>query len=111
MPPFAREAQQQDGPLLPQEQRAAGPHSDLYVAALITPLGIRPILDAGDLQAVFMAQEQAKKLNDPAMIFGLSVGTILGDGDDRHLWLFGNGIASPDGLSLFDLRDVTVKAP
>ena len=81
-------------------------HEGDYLAAVITPLGVRPIRDGEDLQAAHAMRERADRTGEPAMLFGLAtVGPEATKGGAAP-WLSENGIASPDGLSLFNLRKV-----
>ena len=97
-------ASHEDDLLQPIERPATGPHDGVYAAALITPFGIRPILDSGDVTAL----KAARKSVAPAMLFGLSVDALRVGQTVSEPWISGQGIAAPDGLSLFDLSRVEV---
>ena len=88
------------------ERPSREPHEGDYLAAVITPLGVRPIRDEDDLQAAHAMREHAGDSGEPAMIFGLAKAGPEGSKSERALWLSENGIASPDGLGLFNLRNV-----
>lgn len=93
--------------LEPIEKPSHDVHEDLYAAALITPLGIRPILDSADLEATKLRQAQTQDGADTAMIYGLSINAMRGE-KQRALWLSADGIVSPDGTSLFNLKGVNI---
>ena len=93
--------------LEPIEKPASDAHEDVYAAALITPLGVRPILDSADLDAAKRIQARARDGDHTAMIYGLSIRAMEGE-NKRALWLSANGIVSPDGAGLFNLKDVNV---
>ena len=94
------------GPQRPIEEPSREVHEECYVASLITPLGIRPILTKTDLKEVRSTQKIARKENRAAMIYGLS-GSMLKNGkSSQKVWISDNGIASSDGAGLFDLRDI-----
>lgn len=93
--------------LEPVEKPSHDVHEDLYAAALITPLGIRPILDSADLEATKLIQAQTRDGVDTAMIYGLSINAMRGE-NQRALWLSADGIVSPDGTSLFNLKGVNL---
>ena len=80
------------------------PHEGDYLAAIVTPLGIRPIRDAGDLETAQGIADNAYRTGEPAMIFG-----VARRKPQTTAWLSTNGIAAPDGLSLFNLKDVEIK--
>ena len=85
------------------------PHEGDYLAAVITPLGVRPIRDGDDLQAAHAVRERADRTGEPAMFFGLAKAGPHATKTGQALWLSENGIASPDGLSLFNLRNVQLE--
>ena len=89
---------------------AREPHSDVYVAALVTPLGIRPILNREDFEAVRNVQRQVRDENGLAMIYGLSKHALAAKDYRCELWLSAGGIASPDGAGLFDLKLVQMES-
>ena len=93
--------------LQPIEKPSFDAHEDVYAAALITPLGIRPILNSADLEATKLIQAQARDGAHTAMIYGLSISAMEGE-NKRALWLSADGIVSPDGAGLFNLKDVNV---
>ena len=95
----------EDELLQPIERPATKPHEGVYAAALITPFGIRPILNGADV-AVLKA---ARKSVSPAMLFGLSVDALRANQELSTPWVSGQGIVAPDGLSLFDLSRVEVE--
>ncbi len=84
-------------------------HEGNYLAAVVTPLGVRAIRDEDDLQAVHAMRERAVGSDEPAMIFGLAKGKPDATKAGQEPWLSENGIASPDGLSLFNLRNVDIE--
>ena len=47
-------------------------HEGDYLAAVITPLGVRPIRAGEDLQAAHAMRERADRTGEPAMLFGLA---------------------------------------
>ncbi len=94
----------EDELLRPVERPANEPHEGTYAAAMITPFGIRPIVTAEDVAAL----KSARTAGEPAMLFGLSVASLRADQEIRSTWVSGQGIAAPDGLSLFDLHRVEV---
>ena len=96
----------QDELIMPPENAGHGPHSDVYYAVLMTPLGARPLLNRQDLDFALRAKTRAIRFDEPAMIFGLATSAASKTRVDRSLWLGEGGIASPDGLSLFDLRQI-----
>ena len=81
----------------------------MYLAAVITPLGIRTIHDAADLRFAQVIRERAGKTGEPAMIFGLAKGEPKPAESRDAPWLSGNGIAAPDGSSLFNLGSVELE--
>ena len=93
--------------LQPIEKPSLDAHEDVYVAALITPLGVRPILNSADLEAMKLIQAQARDGGHTAMLFGLSISALEGE-KKRPLWLSADGIVSPDGTGLFNLKEVNV---
>ena len=84
------------------------PHEGDYLAAVITPLGVRPIRDEDDLQAAHAMRERADDTGEPAMIFGLANAEPQASKTGEVPWLSENGIASPDGLGLFNLRNAEI---
>ena len=84
-------------------------HESDYLAAVITPLGIRPIRNTADLETAYGIRESADNTDEPAMIFGLTKGRPQLAESRQMPWLSDNGIASPDGLSLFNLKSVKIK--
>ena len=85
------------------------PHEGEYLAAIITPLGVRPIRDADDLQAAHAVRERADRTGEPAMIFGLAKAGPQATKTGQTPWLSETGVASPDGLSLFNLMNVEIE--
>lgn len=102
--PYMPGAGEEDEALRPIDRAATGPHEGIYATALITPFGIRPIVDAADVAAL-KAQQGSET---PAMLFGLSTEALRADQSFREPWLSGEGIAAPDGLSLFDLSRIKI---
>lgn len=94
----------EDELLRPIERPAEEPHVGTYAAAMITAFGIRPIVTSED----FSAMKAVRTSGEPAMLFGLSVNALRADEAIRSTWVSGQGIATPDGLSLFDLHRVEV---
>ena len=78
-------------------------HEDVYVAALITPLGVRPIRDNADLETLLSVQQDG---NEPAMVYGISTSALTIADYKQAPWLSGGGLASPDGAGLFDLKQI-----
>lgn len=83
-------------------------HEDIYIAAIITPLGVRPILDKPDLESALDTQRRVNEGIEVAMIYGLSMNAVMGSDYKRTAWLSGGGIASTDGAGLFNLKDVQI---
>ena len=90
----------------PTEEPAGEQHEDVYVASLVTPLGIRPILDRSDLDAAHAVQRFVREEGEPAMIYGLSTSALAKADYKGTLWLSGGGIVSTDGAGLFDLKEI-----
>ena len=90
------------------ERPSREPHEGDYLAAVITPLGIRPLRDEDDLVAARAMRQRAEVTGEPAMIFGLAKAEPNVSKTGEVPWLSENGIASPDGLSLFNLRNVEI---
>ena len=88
----------------PIERPSREPHEGDYLAAIVTPLGIRPIRGAGDLETAQGIADNAYRTGEPAMIFG-----VARRKPKTTAWLSTSGIAAPDGLSLFNLKDVEIK--
>ena len=80
-----------------------------YIAALITPLGVRPILDRTDLEFALGVQRRVNEGIIAAMIYGLSMDTVLRSDYEQTTWLSGGGIASTSGAGLFNLKDVRLR--
>lgn len=100
---FAKRSE--DRPGGPIEPTSTAPHDVDYLAAVITPLGVRPIRDEDDLQAAQEIRERVAVTREPAMIFGLADTEPQSSKTAELPWLSGSGIVSPDGLALFNLRD------
>ena len=83
-------------------------HEDDYLAAVITPLGVRPIRDDDDLQAAHAMRERAVDTGEPAMIFGIAKAVPQASKTGEVPWVSENGVASPDGLGLFNLRNAEI---
>ena len=90
----------------PAEEPAREHHEGVYVASLVTPLGVRPILDRSDLEAAHAVQRLAREEGEPAMVYGLSTSALANADYKGTLWLSGGGIASTDGAGLFDLKEI-----
>ena len=90
------------------ERPSREPHEGEYLAAVITSVGVQSIRDEDDLGAVHMARDRAASTGEPAVIFGIGTAGSQATKAGQMPWLSGNGIASPDGLSLFNLADVEV---
>jgi hypothetical protein len=86
------------------------PHKGTYISALFTPTGIRPIVDDVDFQALYRARDDAARWATPAMLFGISIDSLRAGHAERSAWVSDGGIVSPDGLGLFDLRQIEVEA-
>ena len=82
------------------------PHEGDYLAAAITPPGVRPLRDEDDLEAARAMRQRAEVTGEPAMIFGVAKAEQNAPKGGEVPWLSENGIASPDGLGLFNLRNV-----
>ena len=91
---------------LQTEEPSQEQHVDSYIAALMTPLGIWPILDSADLVAVLDIQDKIQNDGEAALIYGLSTRAFTPEQYMRKPWLSGGGIASTDGGALFDLKKV-----
>lgn len=81
-----------------------------FVVALATRYGVRPIRAASDLEELSRVQDRARRLEEPAMLFGIPY-----DFDPRRTyieerWVDGAGIAPSNDLAVFDLREVTIHA-
>ena len=92
--------------LEPTEEPATEQHEDVYVASLVTTLGVRPILGRSDLEAAHAVQRLLRDDGEPAMIYGLSTSALAKTDYKGTLWLSGGGIASTDGAGLFDLKEI-----
>lgn len=90
------------------EELSTERHEDVYIAALITPLGVRPILDKSDLEFALSVQRRVKEGIEVAMIYGLSMDTVMRSDYKRTAWLSGGGIATTDGAGLFNLKEVQI---
>ena len=90
----------------PIEEPSREKHEDVYVAALITLLGIRPIRDSADLVTTRSVQHRVRKGNEPAMVYGISTSALTTADYKQTIWLSGGGLASPDGAALFDLKQI-----
>lgn len=88
-----------DDVLMAPEETSREPHEAGYIAAVITPLANRSVLNKADL---------AVSTDEPAMLFGIDEGSLLSAAEPRATWLGETGIASRDTLGLFDLRKVEV---
>lgn len=97
-----------DSPLGPTEQYSREPHENDYVAAIITPLGIRPIRHARDLRDAQTLRDRGDMIKEPVMILGLARGERRTEFVQRP-WVSAHGIASPDRLSLFNLKDLEIR--
>lgn len=98
-----------DRGLAPSERPSQEPHENHYLAAVITPLGIRTIHNAADLRIAQAIRERAGRTGEPAMIFGLAKGEPKPVESRDAPWLSGDGIVAPDGSSLFNLSSVEVE--
>ena len=98
-----------DSPLGPTEHYSREPHEDDYLAAIITPLGIRPIRHASDLRDAQMFRDGGHLTEEPMMILGLARTEKRTAGFAQRPWVSAHGIASPDGLSLFNLKDLEIR--
>ena len=90
------------------ERPSREPHEADYLAAVITPLGIQPIRNGDDLLAAHAIRERSVSTDEPAMIFGVAKAGPQTTKARQVPWLSENGIASPDGLCLFNLRNVEI---
>ena len=93
----------------PIERPSQEPHESDYLAAVITPLGIQPIRNTADLETAHGIKESVDDADGPAMIFGLARRKPQTPESQKMPWLSDNGIASPDGLSLFNLENVEIR--
>ena len=98
-----------DSPFGPFERPSREPHEGYYQAAIVTPLGIRPIRDENDLHEARAIGMAAASADEPVMIFGLSKGASKTAESGQAGWLSDNGIVSADGSALFDLKSVDVE--
>lgn len=98
----------EDGRFGPVERLSRKPHENDYLAAIITPLGIQPIREAADLRTAHAIKKRADSTGEPAMIYGLAKGTPQTTESRATPWLSHNGIAAPDGSSLFNLTSVEI---
>ena len=94
----------------PADPLSDGKHEDEYLAAVITRFGVSPILAASDVDAARMVGDRARRENEPALIYGISSGSVAAPTEDRMTWLSGTGVAGSDGAGLFDLRAVELDA-
>ena len=108
MPSLGTDAKR-DSPFEPFERPSREPHEGYYQAAIVTPLGIRPIRDGNDLQEARAIGEGAASADEPVMIFGLANGTSKTAESGQVGWLSDNGIVSSDGSALFDMTSVDVE--
>ena len=99
----------EDRRLRPIERASREPHEGDYLAAIITRLGIRPIRNAADLEMARDTADNAYRTGEPAMIFGLALPQRKAVEFPQTAWLSANGIAAPDGTSLFSLKDVDIR--
>ena len=102
-----RDLKDSDSHVVTQIDRPRDKHEGIYVAALITPLGIRPIRDDDDLEALLTAQQDG---NEPAMIYGISRDALTNTDYKQVTWLSGGGLAAPDGAVLCDLQQIEFDA-
>lgn len=84
------------------------PLEDGFVAALATRFGIRPIREAADLEELRRVQDRARKLEEPAMLFGIPFGFDPKRPALEQGWIDGAGIAPVNDLAVFDLRGITL---
>ena len=94
--------------LRPLEQAPMEAHEDVYVAALISRLGVRPILNTGDLEAAQIAQGRAQDGIEPSMIYGFSTNALMSGEHRKDPWISAGGIVSIDGAGLFNLKDIEI---
>lgn len=87
----------------------AKPHRSDYIAALVTPFGVRPIQNRSDYETLQRAQERAINREEPAMIIGLPRNLDPAAPIPNGAWLDGAGIARKQDLAVFDLRRVQVE--
>ena len=92
------------------QPRSRERHEDAYIAAIITRLGITPIVDQSGVDAARAAQDRAGSGGEPALIYGISGGVLAGLETRRLGWWSGTGIATPDGAGLFDATQVEIDA-
>lgn len=71
-------------------------------------IGIQPIRDENDLEAAHAMREHTDETGEPAMIFGVATANPQASKTNEVPWLSENGIASPDGLGLFNLRNAEI---
>lgn len=83
-------------------------HEGEYRADVITPLSVRPIRNEDDFLAARVMQESAAATGEPAMIFGLADAELQESTTGESHWFSENGIVSPDGLALFNLRSAKI---
>ena len=95
---------------IPFERPSRGRHEGDYQAAIVTPLGIRAIRNASDLDEARAIGDRARRTDDePAMVFGLAQGPFKTAESEEVQWLSENGIASADGSALFNLGSVEMR--
>lgn len=58
--------------------------------------------------AAYVIRERSDSAGEPAMIFGVAKAGPKTTRAQRVPWLPENGIGSPDGLSLFNLKNVEI---
>lgn len=92
-----------DRSLLDRPEHEKDDHEQQYILSLITRFGIRPLRTASDIADLLHAQEQAVRLEEPAMVVGLPVGVDPSQ-RDTIIWRDEGGIAAKGGLAIFDLR-------
>jgi hypothetical protein len=81
-----------------------------FVVALATRFGIRPIRTQNDLDELFRVQDRARRLEEPAMLFGIPFNFDPQQPVAEDSWLDGAGIAPANDLAVFDLREITAQS-
>lgn len=93
--------------LAPRQQEKL-PFEGRLIAALVTRFGIRPVHTRRDWLAMREAQELARELREPAILLGIPQEIDPRRGVEKAGWQDGAGIAMPDDMVLFDLREIDV---
>jgi len=98
-----------DSGILEAKKAETKPYEGAYIAAAITPFGIRPIRSTDEFEGLKREQDRAQRLETPVMLAGIPLDLDPKQSPARQPWLDGAGIAQPGELALFDLRRVEVR--